>query len=470
MPLCRWAGAPPESGRAYDQGDTAFEKSRERALSELRAMVDGERTEADAAALHERALSARYRVKLGPGVPLSELAARWAALPRRKPLSAAWRGLSAAWLGDFAEHVRTVAPRVRTLDAVPVDAVKSWLDGLDAAGVSAKTVNDKCILVRGVFSKFAPYCRAAAFFKSVPLRDAETVHRTPYSPDELRRILRAAQADTLLRGPVTCAICTGLRRADACGLRWRAVDLPGGFVAVKTGKTGALAEIPIFEPLRAELERARAAAPSLAPSAAVWPDAARMLAENDSGLDWRLKRILCAALRPGPVPVAPALLPGDLRRRAFDALAACGYRPAKAERAGRVLDAYLGGASMNSVARALGAPLSFCSAVFNDIQNRAGVPIIRQAVRRPAVARDVTVSGDMPDGMRRTRRPSIGGWHAFRTSWATLALSAGVPPEIVARVTAHGLTRTLTRHYFKPSRDAMRAALQGAGFAGLLGE
>ena len=467
FPLCRWAGTPPATGKGYDAGDAAFEASRGRAMDELRDAVGGLRTEADRDALHERALSNRYRVKVGRSVPLSELAARWLGIERKRPIAPRYAKTVRATLEGFAAHLSERFPKVRALDAVTPAAVRSWLALSDELGLSAKTHNDRLGLLRGVFRRFAPYAPAAAYLKNIPFRESETVPRVPYNPEELRAILRAAQADDLLRGPVTCAICTGMRRADCAGLRWRSVDLDAGFIVVRTGKTGAVAEVPIFPPLRVELERARAGA-RITPGAFVWPDAARMLADGPTGLDWRLKRILCRALTPaGDVAQVPALPPADLRDRARVALVECAFIPSKAERAGRVLDAYLSGASMKQTAARVGAPLSFVSNVLNAVERRARVPVLRRAGR--AVDRSITVAADVPEGIRRARRASAGGWHAFRTSWATLALQAGVPPELVARCTAHTTTRTLTRHYFQPRRDALRDALDDAGMAKLLG-
>jgi hypothetical protein len=43
-----------------------------------------------------------------------------------------------------------------------------------------------------------------------------------------------------------------------------------------------------------------------------------------------------------------------------------------------------------------------------------------------------------------------------------LALSAGVPLELVRRVTGHATVEVVLRHYFRPDREQFRAALTGA--------
>ncbi len=57
---------------------------------------------------------------------------------------------------------------------------------------------------------------------------------------------------------------------------------------------------------------------------------------------------------------------------------------------------------------------------------------------------------------------SIRDWHALRTTYVTLALSAGVPMELVRRVTGHTTVDIVLRHYFRPGREDFRAALAGS--------
>ena len=43
-----------------------------------------------------------------------------------------------------------------------------------------------------------------------------------------------------------------------------------------------------------------------------------------------------------------------------------------------------------------------------------------------------------------------------------MALSAGVPMELVRRVTGHSTVEVVLKHYFRPGREAFRTALQMA--------
>jgi integrase len=60
------------------------------------------------------------------------------------------------------------------------------------------------------------------------------------------------------------------------------------------------------------------------------------------------------------------------------------------------------------------------------------------------------------------RRASVRDFHSFRVTWVTLALTAGVPLELVQKVTGHKTTDIVLKHYFQPGREAFRQALQMA--------
>jgi hypothetical protein len=47
-------------------------------------------------------------------------------------------------------------------------------------------------------------------------------------------------------------------------------------------------------------------------------------------------------------------------------------------------------------------------------------------------------------------------------TWVTLALTAGVPLELVQKVTGHRTTDIVLKHYFQPGREEFRRALQTA--------
>lgn len=60
------------------------------------------------------------------------------------------------------------------------------------------------------------------------------------------------------------------------------------------------------------------------------------------------------------------------------------------------------------------------------------------------------------------RRASIRDFHSFRVTWVTLALTAGIPMEMVQKVTGHKTAEIVLKHYFQPGREDFRHALQSA--------
>ena len=59
------------------------------------------------------------------------------------------------------------------------------------------------------------------------------------------------------------------------------------------------------------------------------------------------------------------------------------------------------------------------------------------------------------------RRASIRDFHSFRVTWVTLALTAGIPIELVQRVTGHRTAQIVEKHYFQPGAEDFRKALTG---------
>jgi integrase len=60
------------------------------------------------------------------------------------------------------------------------------------------------------------------------------------------------------------------------------------------------------------------------------------------------------------------------------------------------------------------------------------------------------------------QKASVKDFHSLRTTWITMALSAGVPMELVRRVTGHSTVEVVLKHYFRPGRESFRSALATA--------
>ena len=63
---------------------------------------------------------------------------------------------------------------------------------------------------------------------------------------------------------------------------------------------------------------------------------------------------------------------------------------------------------------------------------------------------------------RGLRSASVHDFHSLRTTWITIALTAGVPMELVRRVTGHQTVDVVLKHYFRPGREDFQKALSAA--------
>ena len=60
------------------------------------------------------------------------------------------------------------------------------------------------------------------------------------------------------------------------------------------------------------------------------------------------------------------------------------------------------------------------------------------------------------------RAASVVDWHCLRTSFVTIALTAGVPVETLQLVTGHRTVEVVMANYYSPQRAHLRAALANA--------
>ncbi len=129
------------------------------------------------------------------------------------------------------------------------------------------------------------------------------------------------------------------------------------------------------------------------------------------------------------------------------------------------LDCYLDGLKGTELFEKAGVSKGSLSLYLNDIEIGAGCRIIRQRNGKSTGKRSITalVRGDAGnlqlDREGGLRRASIRDFHSFRVTWVTLALTAGVPLELVQRVTGHKTTDIVLKHYFQPRREDFRKAL-----------
>ncbi len=464
--LCRWEGIPPETSTGT--GDAAFEQSRGEAEALFKRIREGEKSEEERKALEKKVLAARYGGKVDR-VKLSDLEARWEALPRRagEEQSSRVRMVIARFRDFMTDHF----PKVTEVGALTSEHFKAFLDAVDDSGVTARTWNFSMVTLRSVLRKVDGNSRGfREYLADLPKKTETTIHRRPFDGDELEAIISAArEVDPELHPVIVAAACTALRRGDVCKLRWEAVDLVEGFVTVKTSKTGETVDIPIFPPFRVVLEEAAAMRKNGVPY--VWPKIALAYARNADGLNFRLRKVLAAAgfVRPkrarngneeedGSGNSGKYYSAADTESAAAmveDGMEREGWTAARMSKARHILALHNEGKNGKEIAEEIGISRGGVSTYLHEMEAAGKVAIV-SAPKRDTPAR--ATLAEIGDGEQRKLRGSLCGWHSFRTTFCTLALANGVPMEILRKITGHRTAEIVLKHYDRRGRDAMRKA------------
>jgi integrase len=453
-----------------ETGDTKFEQTRGKAQAKHDQVLADIRSKKTAEELAQRVMEIKMGTRVG-STKLAQLADAWEALPRKRTPTAQYIATSRAQLCRFVAHMTGRFPGAKELASVQAEHVDAFLKHEEARGISGRTWNIMRGLLKGVFRKLEPAADAyRRYLLQAPQRVEETVHRQPFTADEINTVLEAAKADPVIRPVIVTALCTAMRRTDCALLRWDDVDLKEGFITIKTGKTGETAEIPILPKLREELTRQPRRLGEF-----VFPEAAALAETAPHQLTRRLKTVLNRAgfvdeptakrveERPAveQKPSLPTLPAEEIRRRGLEAIERMKMITAKRQRMREIFRAYLDGKGLPTVARELGLSKSTVSLHLHEIEREIGAAVVRwQEPPAPSVVRGFihAKNGTNP----RLKRGSLKGWHSFRTTFITLALSAGVPMELVRRVTGHTTVEVVLKHYFRPGREQFREAMLSA--------
>ena len=181
-----------------------------------------------------------------------------------------------------------------------------------------------------------------------------------------------------------------------------------------------------------------------------------MYLRNADGISIRVKAVLARAFErlesAGRKELPASVSPDEIREKSLAYIA--GLTPtSKAERMRTVLELYLTGKSIDAIVTETGFGQGTVSSYLNELQRGAGVRLIRTPAKKQGLDR---LQAARTNGLRRA---SIRDFHSFRVTWITLALAAGVPLELVQRVTGHRTVEVVMKHYFRPGREDFRAAI-----------
>lgn len=455
-----WRGKPPESGSLHDQGNAKFEASRIEAQEKLKASAEAMRRKGRADHLTEQLIESKTG-RVVEYVRLADLAVRWRTLPRETKPGTDWMAQCDAIFKRFSDAVPCTF-----LHEVTQEQATEHIEGLREAH-ARKTARNAAQLFKAAFARLLPPGAANPFAGAINRKgedtEGDTIHRRPFTADELARLFEAARADNFLFPLVVTAACTGLRRGDVCGLPWKSVDLRAGVVAVKTAKTGVSVEIPIFAPLREVFEAALA--DRAVGATFVFPEAARMAKANPDGLTWRFKKLVASIMIESPQDAPETETRATGRAGLVEHLAeietavAAGMEGAKRDRVLDTLRRYAAGQSVRDIEKATGRARSTVSTDLHAVETLAGVRFMAKGAAGEGMKSRVARLTRSENATGRARRASILDWHALRVTWVTLALSAGVPMEVCRLVTGHKTVEIVLRHYFKPGREHLRAVL-----------
>jgi integrase len=450
------AGTPPASLSLRDEGDSAFERSRATAFAKLESIVEEARSQRSS----ERLVEKLYEIKTGEkinSVKLVDLAAEWAQIERKRTPDEQYASQCKSKLNQFLAHVQPQNAKATEIAQVTRKMARAFLAAEQKRGVTPKTWNDTLVLLRATFQHLLPPGGINPF-SGIPTREINTIFRKPFTPEELKAILDEAQSDEFIRPVLITGICTAMRRGDCCLLKWADVDMEKRYISVKTGKTGQTVSIPIFQQLFEELSPRQGKSKEF-----VFPEQAKMYQENPDGITWRVKKILAMALG-GAQKISdelPKFSAEEVTQRGEAYIASLPDGPKK-DRMKTVFDHYVGGKKACEVASLAGVSKGSVSGYLNEVEAKIGCQIIRGRPHGLSLTArlkndDGLLSAEREGGKRSA---SIRGLTSLRVTWVTVALSGGVPVELVTKVTGHRTVEIVLKHYFQPGREDFRRALQ----------
>jgi len=416
------AGSPPESRSLRDAGDALFERSRATALAKLESIVDEARSKKNSAQLIEKLYEMKTGEKLD-SVKLANLDSEWTKIPRNRPAKARYAEECQAALRRFVRSVRENHPKAADIGQVTRTLAREYMEAESDRGVTPRTWNGTLKLLRSTFRHLLPPgCQNP--FADMPVRSMDTVFRKPFSPDELKAVLEAGKEDDFIRPILVVGSCTAMRRGDCCLLKWPDVDLERRFITVKTAKTGQTVSIPIFPLLFDELA-AMAEARGEKSDGYVFPEQAKMYLENPDGITRRVRQVFAVA-----------------GFKDMEEAGEAGNGKGKEGQPDRTEVKLLGNGATPS-------------------GQRPPSPQSGEGEEDGAAVHRGEIHAERKKG-EGVRRASVRDFHSFRVTWVTLALTAGVPLELVQKVTGHKTTDIVLKHYFQPGREDFRRALQSA--------
>ncbi len=462
-------GTPPEGLKLKHKGDSAFEVSRKAAESELEEFLKDTTDAKDTAYQTKKLVEARTGKKWKEP-PLDVLPGLIGDATHRRQRSRQHETWKVKTVQNFVEWAKGRGLS-KVLEVTP-EVAAEYIDALyqpNDEGNARTAANIRKIKATvGHALKLALPQAVENPFKAVTVEttDGDRVfNREPLNPAEVDALLKAASEDPTAFDLIVAGLSTGLRRGDVCRLRWESVDLRAEVLKLTTSKTKAELYLPIMPRLRTVLEGRLAE--SKEGAVYVFPEAERELRTNPSGVSRRIKRAFALAFAKPPEATqsdadAPALVPlAETLPEVLKAVQGAKMTEAKREKMTDLLTRYASGQSYRIIQQERRISRGGISMLLHEAEKLANVRFLTdaQAPGINAAIRDVTRTARTV-GLKAASKYDF---HGLRTTFVTLALSAGVGVDKLKALTGHHTVETVMRHYFKPKgtdvREELRAAL-----------
>jgi integrase len=464
-------GVPPADGLINTPGDDDFEAGKETAMQELRQAQENSKS----GRMEKSAALSVYRQKTGmklKEVPISKLPEIVTAATKAGGRGESWGKWKLQAVNRFVVWCTTA--KVRNVLDVNKEVALSYLNSLYAPDKEAKeqkapkeqkekkeksqtasTVRRVKYTLGMVFDRALPEGAPNPFrAKDVMIASVDgdkQFNRVPLSAREVERLLEVAKDDQMMYDLIVCALSTGLRKGDICNLRWSGVDLSANSLKITTSKTQTDLYLPILPLLRTVLERRLTARGKR--SLYVFPEAHQMAHDNTSGITWRIKKLFATAF--APTVEADAIAKDAKRLEALpdripevvETIKGASMLSSKKEKVIDLLNRYLQGQNYPKMQQETGIAKGAISELLHEAQEISEINFLPE--KRKNVKEMVSYVTRVKRELG-SRAASKYDFHALRTTFVTLALSAGIGVEILKALTGHATVEIVMRHYFKP--------------------
>lgn len=238
------------------------------------AELRGQTTAAGLAATVQRIVAG------GDSLPLADVLAAFDRLPRRRTANEKSAGQRETIWTDFAKFLADRFPAATTLADISPRIAQEYMGHLQTDGrwnrtvvfqypgkrqastyetatgpLSPRTYNLYRETLRSIVAGLASRAGITRNpFDDIPRATSDTESRECFTAAELA--LMWEKPDPFLHPVVLIGLNTGLRLGDICTLRWDEVDLAGGWINRRAGKTQRVVRIPLLARLRTFLEAA----------------------------------------------------------------------------------------------------------------------------------------------------------------------------------------------------------------------